>query len=488
VKDFRQRTSSGLFWSVVSQISSQAVLLLSTVVLSRLLTPHDFGIVATSLIFVNFAMVIAGTGFAASLVQRPELTEDHLSSIHWLNIAVGMLLMACLLAAAPIIARIYGEPDLNGMIKLISAVFVINSMGIVHMNLLTRSLDFRELAKVEVSSSWIGALAAVFLARRGWGAQSIAGQSVVTALAALAAYWIFCPWRPRVAFSLKAIKELWGLGSRNTFGNVTEYWVRNVDNLLVGYRLGQAPLGVYTRAYAVMLFPLSRVTAVVSRVMFPAFSLIQNDIDRLRALFLKITRIIALITFPMMLGVFASAVDFTATIFGSQWGAMVPILRILALVGMVNSITSLYNSVYLARDRMALYLRVSLPIQAFQVVGIVVGLKWGIVGVATGYAVTTLAGAPIMCYYGGGLMGMSVLEYFSNLRGILLSAAVMAFAVAELARVVSPVLPAPVRLSIEVAAGAVVYIGLLKAFSVQAFTDFVDEARRRVNGIAALQL
>lgn len=482
--NFRERTSSGLVWSVVSQVSSQAALLLTTVILARLLTPHDFGIVATSMIFVNFAWVIFGLGFGAALIQRPEITEDHLCSIYWVNIAIGALLSASFLVAAPILARVYGEPELNGMIRIISVIFVITSLGSVHSNLLERQLEFRALAKVDVASSWIGALAAIVLARRGWGAWSMGGSMVVISLAGLGASWAFCPWRPRAVFSPRAVKELAGLGSRNAFGQVAEYWVRNVDNLLVGYRLGQAPLGVYTRAYAVMLFPWSRVTSIVARVMLPAFSLIQGDSGRLRSLFLRVARMIALATFPMMLGVFATAPDFTATVFGPQWGEMVPILRILALVGMINSITSLFNSVYLSCNRMDLYLRVSLPIQAFQILGIVVGLKGGIVGVAAGYAATTLATAPIRCYYGGSLLEMGMLKLFSDLRGVLLASVVMAVVVAALGRVVGAGLPAPVRLLVETAAGAAVYAGLLHSFSVEAYADFMQEARRRLMGTA----
>lgn len=476
MKDFRERTLSGSFWSVASQMGRQVILLASNIVLARILTPHDFGLVATVLIFVNFAVVLAEQGFGAALIQRQSVDEDHLSSIHWVNVGLGIVFTVLFLLGAPLIGRIFHEDALVPLTRAIAWIFLINSLGMVHTTLLTRELSFKDLAKVEIAAAWFGGATSILLAWRGWGPMSIAAQSVVASLVGLVTLRLVCAWRPLPRFRPAAVRDLAEFSVNSFIGNVTGYWVRNVDNVLVGYVLGQGPLGVYTRAYSVMLFPLSRVSRMLSRVMFPSLSLIQDDPHRIRGLFLKMTRAIALVTFPVMLGVAASAANFTAVVFGPQWGEMVPVLRVLALVGMLQSVTILIGNIYWSQNRTGLRLRVLLPIQVLQVLGIVLGLRWGIYGVSLGYAIASFATAPADCYYAGMLVGMRVSDFVSNLRGVFLCAAAMALAVAGLGELLSGLSPFA-AFGVQVLAGGALYVGLLHSFSVKSYGELAAVSR-----------
>lgn len=480
MKSFRERTLSGALWSVTSQTGRQAILLLSNIVLARLLTPRDFGLTATVLIFVNFAIILAEQGFGAAIIQRKEVTEDHLSSIFWVNVALGLGFTLLFLAGAPLIAALFHEEGLIPLTRVIACIFAINSLGMVHATMLTRGLAFKSLAKVEVAAAWLGGAAAIALAWRGWGPMSIAVQAVVTSVVSVAMLWRVGDFRPRARFSWPAVRDLAEFSTNSLVSSVTHYWMRNVDNVLVGLFLGQGPLGVYTRAYSVMLFPLSRVSRVLSRVMFPSLSLIQDDLPRVREIYLKMTRVIALVTFPLMIGVAASAENFTAVVFGPQWGEMVPILRILALVGMVQSVTTLTVNLYLARNETGLRLRVILPIQALQVLGIVAGLKWGILGVSVGYAVVSLAAAPVECYYAGMLVGLSLPRFLSSLSGVFACAAAMGLLVAGVGAALPPGFSPFAAFGLQVAAGVAVYAGLLHAFSVAGYDELRALVRDRL--------
>lgn len=484
MKSFRERTLSGALWSVMSQGGRQAILLVSNVILARLLTPQDFGLVATVLIFVNFAIILAEQGFGAALIQRQDVSEEHLSSIYWVNVALGISFTALFFFGAPLIARFYDAEALVPLTRAMSWVFAINSLGMVQTTLLTRGLAFKTLAQVEVASAWCAGAVSIFLAWRGWGPMSIAIQSLVSAAVGVLILWRVSEWRPRLLFRLSAVADLAAFSANTFIGSVTNYWVRNVDNVLIGYVLGQGALGVYSRAYSVMLFPLSRISRVLSRVMFPSLSLIQDDLPRIRALFLQMTRVIALVTFPIMLGVAASAENFTAVVFGPQWGEMVPVLRILAVVGMVQSVTTLVVNIYMSRNQTGLRLRVILPIQAVQVLGIVLGLQWGILGVAAGYAIATLATAPVECYYAGILIGMSVKDFVWNLRGVFLCSATMALVVAGLGALLPAGLSPFAAFGLQLLAGGSVYWALLHGFSVKSYGESLGvlgelRARRR---------
>lgn len=480
MKSFRERTLSGALWSVTSQTGRQAILLASNIILARLLTPRDFGLTATVLIFVNFAIILAEQGFGAALIQRKEVTEDHLSSIFWVNVALGLGFTVLFLAGAPFIAALFHEPALIPLTRVIACIFAINSLGMVQATMLTRRLAFKSLAKAEIAAAWLGGAVAIILAWRGWGPMSIAVQAVVTSVVSVLILWKVDDFRPRARFRWAAVRDLAEFSTNSLVSSVTHYWVHNVDNVLVGLTLGQGPLGIYTRAYSVMLFPLSRVSRVLSRVMFPSLSLIQDDLPRVRGVYLKMTRVIALVTFPLMIGVAATAENFTAVVFGPQWGEMVPLLRILAIVGMVQSVTTLTVNLYLARNETGLRLRVILPIQALQVLGIVIGLNWGILGVSIGYAVASLAAAPVECYYAGMLIGLGLPRFLSSLSGVFACAAAMGLAVAGLGALLPPGFSPFAAFGLQVALGVAVYAGLLHGFSVEGYDELRALVRDRL--------
>lgn len=480
MRSFNDKTASSVLWSVAGQIGRQTGVIACNVILARLLTPYDFGLTATVLIFVNFAVVVAEQGFSAALVQKKEISERHRSSILWVNLTLGLAMTALFMAAAPLLGRFYGEPKLVPLMRAISLLFVVNALGITHGSLLSRDLEFARLARAETVAAWAGALAAIGLAFAGAGPWAIVAQSVVTAAMSSAALWVMNPWRPKALFDPSAVRELAGFSTDYFVTNAATYWVRNIDNVLVGRVFGQAPLGVYSRAYAVMLFPINRITRVLQRVMLPSFALIQTDEARVASLFQRMTRVVALATFPLMLGVLACAPDFIHVLFGPQWGEMVPVLRILVGVGLIQSVTAMLGSLYAALGRTDLRLRVQIPVHAVEVAGIVIGLRWGITGVAAGYAVATALTAPVTIYFACRIVRLTVADYVANLAGVFLCAAAAALAAGAVAAALRGAGPIPALFALEMAAAVAVYWALLKAFSVKAYADFTDQLDRRV--------
>lgn len=479
-RSFGDKTASSLLWSVAGQAGRLTGLLASNVILARLLTPFDFGVTATVLIFVNFAVVVAEQGFGAALIQKKDIEERHRSSIWWVNMALGLAMTALFLAAAPAVARFYGEPALSPLMRAVSALFIMNAFGATHASLLSRDLEFAVLARAETAAAWSGAVAAVALAFVGAGPWAIVGQSIVASVVGSAALWTLSSWRPKALFDARAVRELAGFSTDQFVTNAATYWARNVDNVLIGRVLGQSSLGVYTRAYAVMLFPINRISRVLHRVMLPSFSLIQSDPARMASLFQRMTRVVALANFPLMLGVLACAPDFTATLFGPQWGDMVPVLRVLVGVGLIQSVTGLLGSLYSSLGRTSLRLRVQIPLQAVEVAGIVIGLRWGVLGVAYGYALATLLTAPVTIHFACRLVGLTVGDFLSNLAGVFACASAAALAAYAAGTALPADWVAPARFALETAAGLAVYWGLLKAFSVTAYADFVAQLSRRV--------
>ena len=468
--NLRNRMLSGVSWKVIAQIVTQAIQLVVTVILARLLTPRDFGLAAMVVILTNFAAVVAPLGRAA-IIQKAAVSQELLSSVFWLNVFVGVVLTLIMIACAPFMALAYNEPSLFWLTILFSSTFIINSFGITHNALLQREIDFRSFAIMDITAYVIAGLASVFAAYSGLGVWSLVLQSVVFSLVCISFFWMRSPWRPDLYFRWHAIVEIMDFSVTMLLADVLVYWVRNVDNLLIGLVLGSGPLGIYSRAYAVMLIPINRVARVLSDVMFSSLSKIQDERAYVKNVFLKISRAVALISFPMMLGVLATAKYFVFCLFGPQWSEMVPVLKVLCLIGLIQSVMIFTRNIYLSQGKASVLLRVELPLQLIQVLGIIIGLKWGILGVAVGYAAASVVVSYPSLFFAGRLIGLGCWEYTLNLFGVLGCATAMATGVWYLGRLLPSGLASPVALAVEVCFGALVYSCLLHVFRVEAYVE-----------------
>jgi O-antigen/teichoic acid export membrane protein len=471
MSEFRQKTVSGITWSVVSQVGRQVLTFVISVILARLLSPREFGLVAMVTVITNFAGIFAELGFSSALVQKKDVRQEHLSSVFWLNLGAGLLLTALFMAGAPLMASFYGEPLLLPVTMLIATDFVISALTIVQNTLLTKSLDFKTLSIVEITAVGLAGIVAIGMAVTGFGVWSLAVQSLVFSAVSAALLWRFGNWRPALIFRWNAVKELLGF-SMHLFGTQTlNYWARNIDYLLIGRYLGTSPLGAYNRAYSVMLFPLSNVSRVLSRVMFPSFSMIQDDRLRIKDIFLRMTRIIALITFPMMLGLFVTVEPFVLTVFGPKWVEMIPVLRVFCLVGMIQSIVTLIGNLYLSQGRTEVQFRLGLFTRATSILGIVVGLRWGIVGVAIGYSIAATINLYPNVFFAGRLVNLTFSELLQNLRSVFACAVTMAGIVWAVGLVLPIAWPDWARLMAQVSLGFVTYIALVHLLRVQAYRE-----------------
>lgn len=471
MKDFRDKTIRGIGWSTVNQVVQQTLRFVIGVILARLLSPREFGLVAMITVITNFAVIFSEFGLSSALIQKQDAEQIHYSSAFWLNFIIGILLTLILIICSPLIAEFYNEPILRPLTIFISFNFLISSLNIMQNTLLTKSLDFRTLSIVRITSVSIAGALAIVMAISGFGVWSLAVQSVSGSIITLMLMWRLSTWRPIFKFNWSAIKELLGF-SINLMGTQTyNYWTRNLDNLLIGRFLGSGPLGIYNRAYNIMLFPLNNVSRVISRVMFPSMSMIQKDKARVKKIYLQVTRSIALITFPLMSGLFVTADSFVIAVFGQQWEQMIPILRIFCFLSMEQSITTLNGNLFLSQGRADIQFKMGLVLKSIVIIGIVVGLRWGVIGVAIGYAITS-----IICIYpsvsiAGSLINLTFAELVKNLTGVFACCILMAVLIKGLDVVLLVNYSHAARLAIQVLCGIALFYTLIHFFRVQAYLE-----------------
>lgn len=457
VSDLARAATSGVKWNFASQAGQQATQLLTTVILARLLMPAEFGLVAMATVVIGFVGIFKDLGTSAAIIQNREVTEDLLSSVFWANVAAGALGTVALVAVAPLVASYYHEPRVTALLRVLALNFVLSGFSILQQTIFERKLLFRILARVEVAGVFCGAVIGISSAVAGLGVWALVAQSLTTVSVTSMLLWYFSDWRPRLLFRWQEIRGISGYSLNIVGFNTFNYFSRNADYLLIGKFLGATPLGFYMLAYRIMLYPLQSVTTVMSRVMFPAYSRLCDDDARFRSAYIRSAGMIALATFPLMVGLWVVAEPFVLSIFGPKWTQVIPLIKILALVGMVQSIEATKGSIYQAKGRTDVMFRWGVGSSVLTVVGFGVGLRWGVSGVAAAYAIVNI-GLVIPCLtIPFRFIGLRLAPLFAALVRPLAASLLMALIVLTMRSILKGLAPST-DLLVLVAIGAAAYV------------------------------
>lgn len=424
--NLKSKVKNGLKWTFVDQILSQVIFLVFSIFLARILTPSIFGIVSMVTIFSNFAALFIDLGFSAALIQKKEITDAHYSSVFWLNVGIGFLMYLIFYVCAPLISLFYNQPELTLLIRVICLSFIVSSFASVQANILIKELHFKKKVIINWIAMLIGYALAFIMAYQGYGVWSLVMMTLLTAILNSILYWFVSKWVPLFIFEWKKVKELSHYGL-NFLGEASvNYWSRNFDNFIIAKVLGSTDLGIYTRAYSLMLLPLRNVSTIITKVMFPAFSKKQDDIQVLKKYYLSIIQYIALITFPLMIGLSIVSREFVLLFFGSQWSAMIPVLSILSGLGAIQSIVSLNGLIYNSLGRVNIAFKVSILTNIVLVIAFVIGVNYGLIGVAYSYLIASALLLIPMYQIAIKQINTTLLEVFKTIKGILLASLLMA--------------------------------------------------------------
>jgi O-antigen/teichoic acid export membrane protein len=479
--DLSQKTIAGLGWSLGTQVLSQGSRFLISVILARLIVPADFGLLGMVLVFTGFAGLFGDFGFGQSLIQREKIEERHRSSVFWLSLAIGFLLAGITVVAAPPTAHFYREPRLVPVMMLIAVSFPLGSLGTVQKALLSRDMKFRALGLIDVATTVISGLAAILLALRGFGVWSLVWQQILSYVGAMIGMWWVLGWRPHLTFDRGAVAELFGFSANLTGFSVVNYWFRNGDNLLIGRYFGSAPLGIYSRAYSLMLLPLSQVTWVMAGVMFPALSKLQNDKMRVKNIYIRMVSIIGLITFPMMLGLLVVSDHFVLALYGPAWAEMIPVLRIFCILGMAQGISSTVGLIFQSQGRTDWMFWWGSFSGGVSMVGIIIGVWMGsLAAIATCLLCVGILLVIPSFSIAGRLIGMTVREVLRAASGVFSCAAVMAGSVWVLGTLLPSNWSHWKYLAVQVAFGVSLYVVLAHLVRLSAYQELRAVVIRQV--------
>jgi PST family polysaccharide transporter len=480
-----RRAVGGAAWSSLGRLLIQALQFAASVVLARLLVPSDFGLLATVLIFSQFSLLFFEGGMGAALVALDEVTEDDLATVFWLNALGGLVFAAGMFLGAPLLASFFGQPELRSLAPVVGLAFTCD-VGVCHLALLLRRLEFKLVAQVEVVATAFGFAISIGAAFAGWGVYALALGPIAQNLATSAALWTICRWRPRGFISRASIPRIWRFSGGLLGFNVVNYWSRNADNLLIGKFSGPTTLGYYSRSYSLMLLPVQQFAQMLSRVMFPTLTAVRNDRPRAAAAYRRVVGVLNLASAPVLVGLAAVAPALVPFMWGDNWRPVTPLLEILCLAGVPQSLAVSVGWLYQSQHQTALLFRVGLVSSVLGVAAMVVGLRWGATGVAIAVLVRSWVGLVPTLHYATRLVGLSAWQIVVDTLPTWATCAVMFGAVWAEPVLAGQSRTSAVCLACQVLLGVAVYAAGLVSVQRPVLRDLASVVARRakVPGLA----
>lgn len=357
------------------------------IVLARLLDPEDYGLLAMVLAVVGIGDVIRDFGLSSAAIQAPEVTRQQRSNLWWINFSLGTILSVVALLSAPLIARGFDQPELAAITAALAVTFILNGASTQFRADLYRSLRFSRVVVVDLASQTIALIAAVAAAQQGLGYWALVVQQVVQPLLALVLVVSMNPWLPhrfrRGAGTRKFMRYGWNLLATQMIG----YASRNIDSLIIGSRFGPAQLGVYNRAFQLLMMPLNQINVPATRVALPILSRLQSDKEKFDAFILRGQAILLHVVVAVFAVIASQAGALIEIVLGSTWSGVAPILQVLIIGGVFQAAGYASYWVFLAKGLTGANLRYSLVTRSLLIVAILVGANWGVFGVAWAYSV-----------------------------------------------------------------------------------------------------
>lgn len=378
---------SGARWNATGRGAQRAIRFVVSLVLARLLAPADFGLMAVATTVMNFLDLVRDLGTGQAIIQKKEVTQRLLSSLFVMNLASGIGATALLVLAAPYIAWLFATPDVTGVLRVMGVGFGVYSWSVTQRAILLRRLDFRRVAISDGVGAVTNGVVSISLAFAGFGVWALAIGYVVSSCAGTIALWLLAQWRPSFAFSREDLREVRSFSLNLVAHNLVQNLFKSADTFLIGRFLGAAELGIYATGKRLVVFPVQTLSQILTGVLVPALARVQDDTNRMQRDYLRACAGLALVGFPVAVGIGVTAGPLVDALLGPRWRGVVPVVTLLAPAVLLLSTTENTGAIFRALGRTDLQLRWGFAVGVVTLGGYIAGLPYGLDGVAAGYAV-----------------------------------------------------------------------------------------------------
>ncbi len=403
----KRKTISGLIWGSVDSFANQGIQFIVGLILARILSPREFGLVGMLTIFIAISQAFIESGFTSALIRKKDCTQEDYSTIFYFNILSGIFFYLLLILFSGIISSFFNEPQLKILIIILGIGLILNSLSIVQRTILTKELNFKLQMKVSIVSSVGSGILAIVMAYYGFGVWSLIALTLSRFGLNSLFLWLWTQWVPSRVFSKASFKELFSFGSKLMISGLIDTVYRNVYNLVIGKYFSAIELGYYSMADQFQAMPSQNLSSVVGRVSYPVFSMIQEDSVKLKSAYRRVIKSTMLVTFVFVFGMIATAEPLISTLIGEKWISSVIYLQLLCFAGMIYPLHAINLNVLQLKGRSDLFLRVEIIKKLLVVPVVVIGVLMGIKVMIYGIIIINIISYFINSYWSGEFVGYS---------------------------------------------------------------------------------
>jgi len=416
----RTKTMAGMSWSLIDKVANNLILFVIGIILARLLSPTDYGIVGLITVFIAVSQTIVESGLSEALIRKRDCSEIDYNTMFYTNIAFGVITFIALFAASGFIARFYNKAELSILTKVMAINLVINSFGLIETAILTKTLNFKTQAKVSVISSTSAGLIAIILAFLGFGYWSLAVKTLLANLTKVLMLRYYSSWRPKLQYSIDSFKDMFSFGIKLLASSLIDTIYKNVYQMVIGKSFSLAQLGLYTRAMQFRNLPATNITSTVQRVSYPVLASLSHDVGRVRNGYKKLIRLTFYLTSLAMLGLLICSKEVVILLVGQKWAEAIPFLQIMCLSGCLYPLHALNLNMMKAMDKPNLCLRVSIYKKLLAIPVIIIGVRLGMLALVWGMALNSFSSFLINSMFSEKIIGYSSWKQLGDILPALL--------------------------------------------------------------------
>lgn len=409
-----QETISGAKWGVIHKFTMQPVQFVYGIILARLITPEEFGILGLTSIFFAIAGQLQNCGFGAALIRKQDRTEEDCSTMFWYNVGASLVLSSCLFLAAPWFAEFFNQPPLVNITRVSAVMMFLGSTSSVHWTLYSARRDFKTPAIVGIVTTLIGMPICLYLAYTGWSYWSIVIQGVVTGLLSLVIIWVISPWKPKFIWSNKSFKEFFGFGFKLVLSGLFAIAYTQSRQFIIGKFYSPASLGNFNKGFHVAEMPSNLMNSIMSGVIYPVLSTIQNDDERLVAVYRKYIRLNNIVNQIVLLTMVCNSQALILFLYGESWEEAYIYAQLICFGTALNSLTSVSSNIFMVKGRTDIVLKINVYLKILSIAAMLVGAYFSIVAICYAAIFSALMWLVLVMYYTAQISSLKYKEQLSD--------------------------------------------------------------------------
>ena len=475
-ESLKNKTVKGVAWTSLDQVTALTLGFIVEVILARLLSPSDYGLLAMIAVFNAVALTFVNSGFSSALVRKPDMNDNDTTTAFCFNIIVGIVTAAILCLMAPYVAIFYDKPILTSLLRAESLILIILSFSVVQFSQLSRTLDFKSKMIVNLTAQITAGVVSITAAYHGFGVWSLVLKHIVNSVITVIMLWVMSPWRPRGKWDKKSLKYLWGYGSKLLASGLLNTVFGNIYPIVIGKFFSASELGYYGRARGYAGLPSHGLTTVLQQVTFPVLSKIQDETQRLADSYRRMLRFSVFVLFPIMIGMAALAYPLVVTLVTEKWAPCVPYLQVVCFASMWYPVHAINLNLLQVKGRSDLFLKLEIIKKAIVVIAVFVCVPFGVMGICVGAIFTSLISLVINTYYTGKLINVGFFRQMRDMTPTLIASLIIG---AVVYFVVMPFDNNIVKLVIGIPVGMALYLAIAWFFKMPELKEAIDIIKKR---------